>query len=66
MPEKSAGLLRSLDLPMVGTAPQHKILDERNEGCVVFMHCSVHELEMFSYKQLDSRTRTLFGDWTRG
>jgi hypothetical protein len=63
MSKESVGLVRSLYLSMVGTAPQHKILDERDEDCVVFVHCSVHELKMFSYKQLYGRTRALFGGW---
>jgi hypothetical protein len=66
MPEESAGFLRSLYLPMVGTASQHKILDERDEGIVIFVHGSVHELEMFSYKQLYSHIRTLLGHWRGG
>jgi hypothetical protein len=39
----------------------HKILDERDEYCVIFTHRPVHKLKMFLYEQLFSLKGTFFG-----
>jgi hypothetical protein len=58
MPPQSLGLLVGLYLVVVGLTALDKIFNERNEHCVFFVHCPVHKLEMFLYKQLDALQTT--------
>jgi hypothetical protein len=49
-------------------APLHKLLDERDEHCVIFTHRPIHKLMMFLYEQLFWLQGILFrgGEVSRG